>query len=157
TLARGAPPLLAAGTPVITIDDGAEPERIAAWRAAVEAHGLVNALDDDVEAPLVAVFSPIRVSKDRSLLPREVVERLRALAARTPVVLASFSSPFLVAQVPGAVAWVLAYGTGDAEQAAVLAALRAGGPYPGVLPVELPAELAAVEGAVRTYQGPSFA
>jgi hypothetical protein len=156
TLARGEAPTLPAGTPVITIDDGAEPERIAAWKAAVARHGFVNVEHDDVEAPLVVVFAPIRVSKDRSLLPRELVERLRALGARTQVVLASFSSPFLVAQVPEAAAWVLAYGTGDPAQEAVLAALKAGGPFPGRCPVDLPEALEAVDGVVRRYSGPSF-
>jgi beta-glucosidase len=157
TLAKGQPPRLPAGTPVITIDDGAEPERLAAWRAAMARHGFVEASRDDVEAPLVAVFAPIRVSKDRSLLPRELVDRLRALAARTPVVLASFSSPFLVAQVPEAAAWLLAYGSGDEAQEAVLAALANGGPYPGKCPVALPEALAGVDGVVRSYGGPSFA
>jgi hypothetical protein len=72
-------------------------------------------------------------------------------------VLISFASPFLVAQVPQAAGWVLAYGGGAAEQEAVLAALAAGGPYPGTVPVDLPPELGAVDGEIRRYDGPSFA
>lgn len=174
TLAKGEPGWkLPAGAMCVAVDDGAEPERLDAWHRALEAHGLRSAVvtsgtsaaiweelfGEASGAPsvLAGVFSPIRVSKERSLLPPELVEPLRMLAARGRLALASFSSPFLVAQVPEAAQWLLAYGGRPFQiEAAVEAVLT--GEYPGRLPVTLPAlPLPALGSAWRGPTGPSFA
>jgi hypothetical protein len=108
---------------------------------------------------VLAVFSPIRIHKDRSLLPERLLTPLRQLCERHPAVVISFSSPFLVAQFPHAAAWVLTYGMHPAQIEAAVRAVRQGGPFPGVLPVELPSELAGVTHGRQApdEKGPSFA
>ncbi len=175
TLAKGdAGRALPEGTFCLAIDDGVESERLDVWRHALEALGLrasavvtagtspaiwAELLAEAGRAPavLAGVFSPIRVSKERSLMPPELVEPLRRLAAAHPMTLVSFSSPFLVAQVPEAARWVLAYGSRPVQIEAALAGLRAG-EFPGRLPVTLPElPLPALGKAWDGSTGPSFA
>lgn len=143
TLAKGkAETLRPDRTLALAVNDGVEPERLEAWHAALGRHGLsgrvvghatpedgwrevLDALDG-ADAVLMGVFSPIRVSKDRSLLPASLVEPLQAICRRRPTTLVSFSSPFLVAQFPEAEAWVLAYGSREVQIEAVMAALLQG-------------------------------
>ncbi|HEY9854743.1 MAG TPA: hypothetical protein V6D05_03320, partial [Stenomitos sp.] len=108
-------------------------------------------------AVLVGVFSPIRVSKERSLMPAPLVEPLRHLASRQRLCLVSFSSPFLVAQVPEAAQWVLAYGSRPFQIESAVRAVAIG-EFPGKLPVTLPElPLPALGEAWRGPIGPSFA
>ncbi|HEY9899794.1 MAG TPA: glycoside hydrolase family 3 protein [Pantanalinema sp.] len=172
---QGAP--LAKGTLCVGVDDGADPSRLSAWRRALDAHGLARhtivsrdttpsqweALIQEAEsAPgvLVGVFSPIRVSKDRSLLTEDLVSPLRAIAGRASTTVVSFSSPFLVAQLPEAQRWVLAYGAEPEQIEAAIDALGRGLPLPGTLPVTLPLEVptpAARAFDERPPSGPAFA
>lgn len=178
TLAKGEQGArLALGTLAIGVDDGADPSRIAAWRLALDAHGLGRhtlvsrattprqweALIQEagaVPSVVVGVFSPIRVSKDRSLLSEDLLAPLRAIAARVPTTVVSFSSPFLVTQFPEAAAWVLTYGSEPEQIEAAIDALRRGLPLPATLPVTLPSEpppppAPASDG--RPPSGPAFA
>lgn len=158
----------------LAVDDGAESEKLAAWSETLKRHGLSGRIvghgtsqaewqevireAEAADAVVVGLFSPIRVSKDRSLLPASLVEPLRALARRKPTTLVSFSSPFLVAQFPEAEAWVLAYGSQSVQIEAAIAALRHGTGLFGSLPVDLPTGLDAPEDeAPPPSGGPAFA
>lgn len=172
TLAHGAPPRpLPARVLAIAVDDGVPPERLAIWEAAVApwAHRRV-ALDTDAaawraleaeaaEAELVVlgVFSAIQISKDRSLLPEALLAPLTRLSRAVPTIAISYSSPFLVAQLPEAIAWVLAYGSHPVQIRAAIAALRTGH-FEGQLPVTLPTALpAAREGRDKPHDASHFA
>lgn len=161
---------VAPGTLAVAIDDGVEPARLAAWEEAVRAHGFTpgprlsgkspQSAWEAITAPevVVGVFSPIRPGKDRGLLAANLVAPLRALARRSRVHMVSFSSPFLVSQVPEAAARVLTFGAEPVQIEAVIAALRSG-EFPGTLPVSLPAH---IQPAVGGDEGldpnrPSFA
>lgn len=175
TLAKGDPEwVLPEGTICVAVDDGVESDRLDVWRQSLEAFGLRShavvtagtspaiweellAEAEQAPAVLVGVFSPIRVSKERSLLSAELVAPLRALAARQRMALVSFSSPFLVAQVPEASSWVLAYGSRPIQIEAAVRAVRAG-VFPGELPVILPElPLPPLGEAWKGPIGPSFA
>jgi beta-glucosidase-like glycosyl hydrolase len=177
TLAKGPEGLqVPAGALAIALDDGVEPDRLEGWRQALATHALIDGgvatrettdhawerlLVQAEGAPMVVlgVFSPVRIHKDRSLLPARLVEKLEAIARHAPTVVVSFSSPFLVAQFPDAQAWVLTFGTRPYQVEAVVAALRAGGPYPGKLPVSMPTFLVAPPDSdepMPTPRGPSF-
>ncbi len=176
TAAKGDPGMrLPERTFALAIDDGVEPDRLEAWSEALQRHGWEGAItghgttdadweailqrSDAAEAVLVGVFSPIRVSKDRSLLPASLVTPLRALCRRKPTTLVSFSSPFLVGQFPEAEAWVLAYGSRGFQIEAALEALRHGSGLPGRLPVTLPQAAldAPIDDQPPPSGGPSFA
>lgn len=175
TLAKGDPSwTLGEGTLCVAVDDGVEPERLEAWHRALTEHGLrshavvssgtspaiwaeLAAEASAAEAVLVGLFSPIRVGKERSLMPPDLVDPLRMLASRQRMALLSFSSPFLVAQVPEAAWWVLAFGSRPFQIDAAIRALRRGD-YPGVMPVSLPElPLPALGEAWGGPVGPSFA
>lgn len=176
TLAKGEPGLaVPEGAVAIAVDDGVEPDRLEGWRRAIEAHGLVAGgvvgVDTDEagwgqvlavasQAPMVVlgVFSPIRIHKDRSLLPAGLVARLAAVTKAAPTVVVSLSSPFVLVQFPDAAAWVATFGTRPYQVDALMQALRAGGPYPGRLPVTLPDEVPAPADSPHrpTPAGPSF-
>lgn len=158
TLAKGERPRLTEQTLFMTVDDGAEGAKIAFWQESLARHGKVHpqALrSDSTQADweelfqsaeqaaqiVVGVFSPIRVSKDRSLLPETLVEQLRGLARLKPLTLVSFSSPFLVAQLPEATCWILAYGSSEDLIEAAIAAIAGESGFPGILPVALPSAL----------------
>jgi beta-glucosidase-like glycosyl hydrolase len=121
-----------------------------------------NLRDQALAAPLVlvAILSPIRVSKDRSLLPTALQARLHALTAGLRTVIVAFSSPFLVAQFPAAEAWFLTFGSTDVQQIAMAQAFDDGHGWSGTLPVALPDYLAGVETASSRPtdgKGPAFA
>ncbi|MNY11796.1 Beta-N-acetylglucosaminidase/beta-glucosidase [compost metagenome] len=178
TLAKGdQPEPLAKGTLVVGVDDGADPSRLDAWHRSLEAHGLSRhtrvsrettpqqweaLLQEAASAPdvLVGVFSPIRVSKDRSLLTEDLLEPLRAIARRVETTVLSFSSPFLVSQLPEAARWVLAFGSEPVQIEAAIDALRRGLPLEGRLPVTLPTDVPPSPARAldeRPPSGPAFA
>lgn len=175
TLAKGDPTWkLSERTICVAVDDGVESDRLDAWHrmlveSGLRSHAVVTsgtspAIWEEImaeaaqaEAVLVGVFSPIRVGKERSLLPPDLVDPLRMLASRQRMALLSFSSPFLVAQVPEAHWWVLAFGSRPFQIEAAIRALRLG-EYPGVMPVCLPElPLPALGKAWDGTIGPSFA
>jgi beta-glucosidase-like glycosyl hydrolase len=127
---EGLPALQPGGTAMVAADAGD-----AAWQALAEAA-------ESWPGVLFAVASPIRVSKDRSLLPQPVIERLHDLANGRPFAVLSFSSPFLAAQFPSATAAFQTFGTTADQQRAAIAALRSGD-YPGQLVVTMPETIAA--------------
>jgi beta-glucosidase-like glycosyl hydrolase len=176
TAAKGDPAMrLPPRTFALAVDDGVEGDRLAAWREALARHDLSGRLAghatndaawreirreaEQAEAVLIGVFSPIRVSKDRSLLPQRLVERLREVCRLRPTTVISFSSPFLVAQFPEAAGWVLAYGSREFQIEAAIAALRNGSGLPGRLPVVIPTTglTAPVDDASPPSGGPAFA
>lgn len=157
TVAKGSLSLtLPPRTLALAVDDGVEAERLEVWRDAVKRHGWEGAIAghgtsdaewrdlsaraESADAVLIGVFSPIRVSKDRSLLPASLLTPLRELCRRKPTTLLSFSSPFLVGQFPEAETWILAYGSRPVQIEAALSALAEGRPMTGLLPVTLPRE-----------------
>lgn len=177
TLARGEVPesdpdnLLA-----IAVDDGADPQTLQAWASALQGAGIARSLVVDATTPetgwesvraqargakgvLLGFFSPIRVSKDRSLLPPALLAPLQRLTQLAPTTVASFSSPFLVAQFPDAAAWVLAYGAAPSLMRATIRAVLGHAPFAGQLPVDLPESLAVDVSGNETHRrdGPAFA
>jgi hypothetical protein len=178
TLAKGSSGWkLPEGWGIVTVLDGALPEDLAAWQAGLPSLQACDTitLSPDASAAdwqgwqaqaaawpgiLVALASPIRVSKDRSLLPSDLVARLQALMAGKPSAVVAMTSPFLVAQFPAAAVGILSYGTVPVQQEALVTALRTGD-FPGRVVVALPAELAAPSTEWGTAQqldlGPSFA
>ena len=176
TVAKGKQTMhLPTRTFALAVDDGVEPDRLDNWKELLEAHGWEGAIAghgttdadwqalqaraEQAEAILIGVFSPIRVSKDRSLLPASLVDPLRVLCRLRPTTVISFSSPFLVAQFPEAEAWVLAYGTRRFQIEAAVTALAEGQPMSGHMPVSLPQEAleAPRDAAPPPSGGPSFA
>lgn len=160
TLAKGSLP--AGPVVAVVVDDGAEPERVVEFSAILDAHGVsaisTERLPSVTDPILLAVFSPIRVSKDRSLLPQTLVDRLMALMAGKPHTVVSFGSPFVVAQFPEADGWILAYGSQTVQMKAAVEAILGERPYLGTCPVALPNQ---VGGAPDTppprSDGPAFA
>lgn len=152
TLARGTPPPNFGG--YLVVDDGAEPDRLARFEQMMAERGV----GEGGEPLLVAVFSPIRVSKDRSLLSAVQLEQVRARIQGRRYSVVSFGSPFLVSQFPEADAWVLAYGSQFGQLEAAVAALWGEHPFWGHCPVALPPTLGDVsETAPHRQDGPSFA
>lgn len=152
----------------VAVDDGAELDRLAVWDRALAGRGItarrvVSRATTDAEwdallaeAALVphvvlGVFSPIRIHKDRSLLPEALLAPLRRLAASRRTTVVSFSSPFLVAQFPEAAAWLLTYGSRPVQIEAAVTALCEGSAFGGCLPVVLPKQLG---GATTGHDGP---
>ncbi len=166
---------LPAKTFALAVDDGVEADRLDLWHSEASRLGWDAAIArhdtdaagwaalaeraDAADAVLIGVFSPIRVSKDRSLLPLSLVTPLQALCRRKPTTVVSFSSPFLVTQFPDAETWVLAYGSRPVQIRAALAALHDGSGLPGHLPVVLPASEpeAPEDTSPPPSGGPSFA
>jgi beta-glucosidase-like glycosyl hydrolase len=162
---------------IVTVLDGTSAEDLAPWlqglaalhpAAAVTVSPASTAADWQAlreqaatwPGTLIAVASPIRVSKDRSLLPADLVEQLQAVIADRPSAVVAMSSPFLVAQFPASAVWVCSYGTGPDQQTALLTALQSG-EFPGRLAVTLPSSLQAPatvwSTATRLDLGPPFA
>ena len=113
-------------------------------------------------APLVvlAVISPIKVSKDRSLLPTSLLDRLSALTRDLRTVVIGFSSPFIVSQFPDAEASLLTFGATEVQQTTMAESLRDGRGWHGTLPVTLPEVLTGVDtDSTRPTdgKGPAFA
>lgn len=175
-LAKGQPGLrLPDKTFALAIDDGAEACRLDAWQAALGRHGLRGAVAspttseaewadlirqaEQADMIVIGVFSPIRVSKARSLLPASLAAPIRRMALYRAAVVISFSSPFLVCQFPEAAAWVLTCGMHPLQIEAAVAALRTGSPLLGRLPVSLPDFMrdAPNETVPPTSGGPAFA
>jgi beta-glucosidase-like glycosyl hydrolase len=176
TLAKGATaPVLPRETLVLAVDDGVEPDRLITWAAAADRYGMTNLATVSPETSeaewrqlaerahqagtvLLAVFSPIRIHKDRSLLADSLRQRLESLAKGQVTAVVSFSSPFLVGQFPGATWWVLAYGTRPVQIEAAARALFEHRRFPGRLPVAIPKQLNPVDAKDGpTSRGPSFA
>jgi beta-glucosidase-like glycosyl hydrolase len=174
TAAKGDPAMrLPARTFALALDDGADPDRLNCWAEATQRQGWDGAIAghgtsaadwdailqraETADAVLLGVFAPIRVSKDRSLLPASLVAPLQELCRRRPTTLVSFDSPFLVGLFPEAEAWVLTYGSRDFQIEAAIAALARGSGMPGRLPVVIPTGLVApVDDAPPPSGGPAF-
>lgn len=139
----------------LVVDDGAEPEQIAYWRRLCreagfgEAQVLCPGAEEaasarllgearEVDLVLLSVFSPVRMQKGRAGLPEALATLLAELTRITPTVALSFSSPYLLAQLPEVAAYLLTYGAHAASLQAVLGALSGNRGWPGKLPVSLP-------------------
>ncbi|MBA2565464.1 MAG: hypothetical protein H0V09_08605 [Gemmatimonadetes bacterium] len=104
------------------------------------AAGPVRLPDDlaEFESVYLAYFSPVRAWKGRSGFSREAAAVGAALFATRPdAALLSFSSPFIVADVPGAREAILAFGEAAACQIAVGEVLAGRRTPAGHLPVRL--------------------
>ncbi|MBC7544531.1 MAG: beta-glucosidase [Candidatus Sericytochromatia bacterium] len=178
TRAKGAADLrVPDGFLAVTLLDGIAESEAEAWLERIKElrPGIIATLTPDVDERMwnilrgqaistpfivLAIISPIRVSKDRSLLPSGLLERLQALTAGVRTIVVAFSSPFLVAQFPDAEAWFLTYGSTRLQQTMMAQALRDGKGWHGTLPVALPEMLAGVEtvsSVPADSKGPAFA
>jgi beta-N-acetylhexosaminidase len=148
---------LPAGTKAcsLVLDDDDDLEVQAAWRQALAGHPdvLVKALspaDDEAaidaavtlaasfDVVIVPAFMWVQASKSRVHLSsglESVPGKLKAAGAK--VVLASFTSPFLLDHCPGVDAYVCAYSPNAHCQRAAVAAIYGEQGFPGRLPVDL--------------------
>lgn len=100
-------------------------------------------------ADLVAVSLYVSsVSRDGDLvLPDELVDYIQLLAARgTPHIVVSFGNPYLITDIPGVQAYMLAWGGSRVSQVAAARALFGDFPIRGRLPIDIPRFFAQGEG-----------
>jgi len=98
--------------------------------------------------PVFAVAVRVTSGQARLALPPEVAALIERTAARTPVVLVSFGSPYVVTQTPAVQAYVTAWTANALTERAVAEALS-GGAITGRLPIPIPPGIAAGTGLQR--------
>ncbi|MDX1568045.1 MAG: glycoside hydrolase family 3 protein [Longimicrobiales bacterium] len=88
------------------------------------------------------------VSRDGDpVLPDELIDYLETLEARrTPHIVVSFGNPYLITDIPGVQAYMLAWGGSRASQVAAAGALFGEFPIRGRLPIDIPRFFALGEG-----------
>lgn len=145
----------------LVLDDDDDLDVQAAWRKALADHPdvlvrvLTNADDEaaieaavaqaasQFDVVLVPAFMWVRAAKGRVELPALLASVPgRLMAAGAKVVVASFTSPFLVRQFPGVDAYVCAYSPNAHCQRAAVDAIWGRQGFPGRLPVDLHEALA---------------
>jgi beta-N-acetylhexosaminidase len=87
---------------------------------------------------LFSSFVSTRYLKGSVAIAPQVAAFIDQLAGRTPVVVASFGSPYVLAQLPGVGTHVLAWGGEDVSQRAAARALTGEIDVTGTLPINIP-------------------
>lgn len=91
------------------------------------------------ETIVVAAFVKRAAGKGTVALPERQAEFVRRLvAAGKPVAVVAFSGPYLIRQLPGVTAFMVAYGIEDVAQEAAVRVLFGDAPARGRLPVTVP-------------------
>ncbi|MGC1105511.1 MAG: glycoside hydrolase family 3 N-terminal domain-containing protein, partial [Candidatus Acidiferrales bacterium] len=94
---------------------------------------------DGYDVAIATVFVRVADRKGTVGLPAEEVALLNKLvAAGKPTIVASFGSPYLVAQFPNTKTWIAAFGTQDVVQRAMVRAIFGQTAVGGQLPVSVP-------------------
>ncbi|MGB6484326.1 MAG: glycoside hydrolase family 3 N-terminal domain-containing protein [Candidatus Acidiferrales bacterium] len=94
---------------------------------------------DSYDVAIATVFVRVADRKGTVGLPAEEVALLNKLvAAGKPTIVASFGSPYLVAQFPNTKTWIAAFGTQDVVQRAMVRAIFGQTAIGGQLPVSVP-------------------
>ncbi|MEO0559493.1 MAG: glycoside hydrolase family 3 N-terminal domain-containing protein, partial [Bacteroidota bacterium] len=117
----------------------------------------VSALERVREADVVVLASFRRARSGQgnvALPPRHLAFSQEVMAQRRPVMLALFGTPYVGQSLPGAAAFIAAYGDGPAEQEAVADALFGQIPLRGRLPVPIPGVGGTGEGLQLAQQAP---
>jgi beta-N-acetylhexosaminidase len=116
------------GMQAIALDSRASPARL-------DSLAILAAAGDVV---LFSSFVTTRYSKGSVAISPHVAEWLDRLAGRTRVVVTSFGSPYVLAQLPGVGTHVLAWGGEDVSQRAAARALTGEIDITGTLPINIP-------------------
>lgn len=111
---------------------------LAAARAALDAGG----------TPLFAISVRVTSGQARLAVPEGVAELIGQTAARTPTILVSFGSPYIVSQVPAVQAYLTSWTANALTERAVAEALS-GGAITGRLPIPIPPGIAIGTGLQR--------
>lgn len=130
------------GVRTVRIDERSEPAALSALAARADSFDIV-------------VFSPfISVSayKGGLALPERIATLVNGMAARTPLVVASFGNPYLLAQLPAVQAYLIAWGQWETPQIAAARALLGQIDITGMLPIPLPAGYPIGHGIRRTME-----
>jgi beta-N-acetylhexosaminidase len=98
----------------------------------------LSSLADSADAVLFAPFIRVRAAKGALMLPDAIAAWIRALAARKPLIAASFGNPYVLQQVPELSTYLLAWGGTDNAQRAAARALAGRAPITGRLPIPIP-------------------
>ncbi len=99
--------------------------------------------------PLFAIAVRVTSGQARLAIPTEVAALIERTAARTPTVLVSFGSPYIVTQTPSVQGYLTAWTTNALTERAIAEALS-GGAITGKLPIPIPPGIAAGTGLQRT-------
>lgn len=110
----------------------------------------LQARADSFDVVLFAPFIAVSAYKGGLALPPEVAGAVNAIAARRPVVVASFGNPYLLPQLPAVQAYLLAWGGWDTPQLAAARALLGRSDITGRLPIPLPPAYPIGHGLQRT-------
>ncbi|MGH7443999.1 MAG: hypothetical protein ACREKM_03940, partial [Longimicrobiales bacterium] len=130
------------GVRTVQIDERSEPAALSALAARADSFDIV-------------VFSPfISVSayKGGLALPERIAMLVNGMAAHTPVIVASFGNPYLLAQLPAVQAYLIAWGQWETPQIAAARALLGQIDITGTLPIPLPAGYPIGHGIRRTME-----
>lgn len=92
---------------------------------------------DPSSVTLIAASVRVTSSKGTVALPAGAEQAIRTIAARQPVVLVSFGSPYLISQVPSVHSYMLAWTANSASESAVANALTSA-PITGKSPIVIP-------------------
>jgi hypothetical protein len=87
--------------------------------------------------PLFAIAVRVTSGQARLAVPEPVAALMTQTAGRTPAILVSFGSPYVVSQAPTAQAFLAAWTTNSLTERAVAEALS-GGAITGRLPIPIP-------------------
>lgn len=98
----------------------------------------VAARADSADIVVFAPFISVSAYKGGLALPERIASLVNGVAAHTPVVVASFGNPYLLAQLSGVQAYVLAWGGWEMPQRAAARALLGEIDITGTLPIPLP-------------------
>ncbi len=87
--------------------------------------------------PLFAIAVRVTSGQARLAVPEPVADLITRTAGRTPAILVSFGSPYIISQAPAAQAYLAAWTTNPLTERAVAEALS-GGAITGRLPIPIP-------------------
>ena len=103
----------------------------------------------DADLILVNVYVPPRAGVGDVTVPDALVDFVRTMAARRPLVVTSFGNPYLVAALPDAPSYLIAWGDHEVSQTAAARALLGEAAITGRLPISIPPFYQAGDGVER--------
>ena len=92
----------------------------------------------DADLVLVNVYVPPRAGVGDVTVPDALVDFVGTMAARRPLVVTSFGNPYLVAALPDAPSYLIAWGDHEVSQTAAARALLGEAAITGRLPISIP-------------------
>ncbi len=104
---------------------------------------LDSLLKNGNERVVIATFVRTIEGEGRFAIAEHIAKWVDSIAARRPVTVVAFSSPYVLREVPNVTGFVAAYGRGEAMERAAARAITGRSPMRGVPPTSLPGFFAA--------------